>query len=453
MNAIKAMAIAAVFVSFSVPALSQDPRGRRPDIILIVTDDQGHHDVSRYGTPDLQTPHIDGIAAKGISLDRFYSNSSVCSPTRAALLSGKYPDRVGVPGVIRTHPENNWGYLKAGTRLLPAILSANGYHTGLVGKWHLGLESPNTPTEQGFDYFKGWLGDMMDDYWEHKRHGINYMRHNTEIINPEGHATDLFTDWAIDFIRENHKKEKPFFLCLTYNAPHTPVQPPEEWLRKVKARHPGLPEKRAEFVALIEHLDDGIGKVLEALEEQQADRNTLVIFTSDNGGYLPSLANNGPVRNGKGSMYEGGLLVPAFVSWPGHIPAGSRSSRAAISMDLSPTILEIAGIQPGAYGFDGVSILPELLSPGKGKEEARTLYFTRREGGPQFGGESIYALRKGKWKLVKNTPYSPLELYDLESDPKEEKELRDQFPEVFRSLQKELMIHIQEGGQSPWQKE
>src|SRR5690606_13422882 len=150
--------------------------------------------------------------------------------------------------------------------LLPEVLKNQGYHTALIGKWHLGLELPNTPNERGFDYFHGWLGDMMDDYVLKRRHDSNYMRKNHQIIDPPGHATDLFTEWSVNYIKERAKEKQPFFLYLAYNAPHFPVQPPEEWLKKVQARKPNITEKRAKLVAFIEHLDDGIGQVINALK-------------------------------------------------------------------------------------------------------------------------------------------------------------------------------------------
>jgi len=156
----------------------------KPNILLIVSDDQGYHDVSYYGTKDIRTPNIDLICESGIRFDNFYANSPVCSPTRASLMTGLYPNNAGVPGVIRTHSNNNWGFLREDVNILPKELNNLNYNTALIGKWHLGLESPNTPNERGFKYFHGWLGDMMDDYWNHLRHGINYMRLNDEIIKP-----------------------------------------------------------------------------------------------------------------------------------------------------------------------------------------------------------------------------------------------------------------------------
>jgi arylsulfatase A-like enzyme len=204
------LAVGVAVVSASYISISTDaPKATLPNILLILTDDQGYHDVAYYGTKDLQTPNIDQITREGMRFDNFYANSTVCSPTRAALLTGRYPDYVGVPGVIRTRSEDSWGYLDPKARLLPARLKKAGYQTALIGKWHLGLESPNTPNEHGFDYFQGWLGDMMDDYWTHRRHNINYMRKDKQTIDPQGHATDLFTQWSVDYIKKQAKSQRP----------------------------------------------------------------------------------------------------------------------------------------------------------------------------------------------------------------------------------------------------
>lgn len=437
-----------------------------PNILLILTDDQGYHDVSYYGTKDIKTPVMDNIAKTGMRFDNFYANCPVCSPTRAALLTGRYQDHVGVPGVIRTHPEDNWGYLDPKAQLLPTLLKKAGYHTAIIGKWHLGLESPNTPTERGFDYFHGWLGDMMDDYYKHRRHDINYMRENARTIDPPGHATDLFTQWSVDYIKEraglrsaktgsakagSTKTKNPFFLYLAYNAPHFPVQPPTDWLQRVREREPDIPAKRAELVALIEHLDHGIGQVIEALKETGQYENTLIIFTSDNGGHLPSLANNGPIRDGKQSMYEGGLRVPTAIAWPGKIKPGTVSGQVNLTMDLFPTLLEVAGVRSDR-AIEGRSFLNTLLGESPNAEPDRSLYFTRREGGADYVGQCSYALRLGDWKLVKNKPFQPLELFNLKDDPRETKDVSKANPEIYQQLNRLLMARIQEGGKVPWQK-
>ena len=426
------------------------PQERPPNILLILTDDQGYHDVSYYGTKDIKTPNIDEIATNGMRFDNFYANCPVCSPTRAALLTGRYQDYVGVPGVIRTYPENSWGYLDTNATLLPEELKTAGYHTALIGKWHLGLESPNTPTERGFDYFHGWLGDMMEDYVTHRRHGINYMRLNDQKIDPEGHATDLFSRWSADYIHKQAEDDRPFFLYLAYNAPHFPIQPPQEWLDKVKKREKGIDHTRAELVAFIEHMDDGIGQVIEALKKSGQFDNTIIIFSSDNGGHLPSKANNGPLRDGKQSMYEGGLKVPTCISWPGTIQSGSISQQQHLTMDLYATLLDLAGVEPG-NPIEGRSFLIELKGT-SGTFPDRPVYFTRREGGTRYGGQSIYAVRLGDWKLLQNTPYDAYELYNLKDDPKEQNNLITKEKEKYQELNKLLMKHIQIGGQVPWQK-
>jgi len=438
----------------SQPATQNAASGARslpPNILVILTDDQGYHDVSYYGTKDLRTPNMDQIAKDGMRFDNFYANCPVCSPTRAALLTGRYQDYVGVPGVIRTQADNSWGCFDPKAQTLPTALKQADYHTAIIGKWHLGLESPNTPNERGFDYFHGWLGDMMDDYVAKRRHGINYMRRDQQTIDPAGHATDLFTQWSVDYINERSKTNKPFFLYLAYNAPHFPVQPPADWLEEVQKREPGLPPKRAQLVAFIEHLDDGIGKVIKALKESGQYDNTLIIFSSDNGGHLPSLANNGPTRDGKQSMYEGGLRVPTAISWPGKIKAGAISGQVNLSMDLFPTLLEAAGIKADK-NIEGRSFFNVLMGETPAAEPNRPLYFTRREGGREYAGQCSYALRLGDWKLVKNTPFQPLELFNLKADPLETKDLAADQPKVFAQLSAELMLHIQRGGRVPWQK-
>ena len=422
----------------------------KPNILLILVDDLGYGDLSSYGAENLRTPHIDNLVASGVKFENFYANCPVCSPTRASTMTGRYPDMVGVPGVIRTHPMSNFGCLSSNAVMLPETLKPAGYDTAIVGKWHLGLESPNTPNERGFDHFHGFLGDMMNDYYTHRRHDINYMRLNHQVIDPEGHATDLFTDWSVDYIKNQAKSERPFFLYLAYNAPHTPIQPPEEWLQRVKEREPGIDEKRAKLVALIEHMDDGIGKVMGALEESGVCENTLVIFTSDNGGQVNVGASNGSLHGGKGQMYEGGIKEPMCAVWPGRIEPGSRSSRVALTMDLFPAICEAAGVDFD-HEIDGQSILPDMFGKPHAGQDERALFWVRREGGQSYGGQSFYAVRCGDWKLLQNTPFEPLKLYNLADDPQEERPL-DSTHKQYQILFDELQKHIMRTGAVPWQK-
>jgi arylsulfatase A-like enzyme len=266
-----------------------------PSFVVILTDDQGHADASAWGGTDVRTPHIDRLAAEGMHFSRMRANGTVCSPTRAALLTGRDADRAGVPGVIRTAPHDSWGRLAPDAVLLPALLGRAGYHTALVGKWHLGLEAPDTPTARGFHHVHGFLGDMMDSYTTHRRHGHNYLRLGDTVIEATGHATDVFTDWAIAYLRDRATRPaQPFFLYLAYNAPHFPIEPPAEWVARVTARAPDMPALRAKAVAFDEHLDASIGRVLQALDETGLARDTVVVFTSDNGGSLPHGQRNDP---------------------------------------------------------------------------------------------------------------------------------------------------------------
>lgn len=420
-----------------------------PNFLIIFTDDQGYGDVSTYHSSDCHTPNIDRLASEGMLFNNMRANCTVCSPSRAALLTGRFPDRVGVPGVIRTKPENSWGYLASGVPTIGDRLRKGGYHTAVIGKWHLGLESPNLPNERGFDFFHGFLGDMMDSYTTHLREGHNYMRRNTEVIDPAGHATDIFADWASDFIRTRATQEQPFFLYLAFNAPHFPIEPPAEWLAKVKQRSPELDEQRALNVALVEHLDDRIGHVLSTLKTAGLDENTVVAFCSDNGGSLPHSQNNDPWRDGKQSHYDGGIRVPFMIRWPGHVQAGSRSDYVGMNFDLFPTFIELAGLESDPQ-VDAISLVPILQ--GGTVDRPRDLYFVRREGGADYGGKSYEAIIRGDWKLLQNTPYSPLELYNLKQDPGESTNLMGQAPQVARELATSLRAHIQAGGATAWQR-
>jgi arylsulfatase A-like enzyme len=422
-----------------------------PNVLLIVVDDLGYADLGVLGSKDMQTPHLDQLYADSVRLNQYYANCPVCSPTRAAILTGCYPDRVGVPGVIRTHAKDNWGYFAPFGKTLPGIMQEHGYDTAAIGKWHLGLRQENHPMSRGFDSFEGFLGDMMDDYYNHRRHGNNYMRSDRDEIDPKGHATDLFSDWAVDFVRTKSSRRfpKPWFLYLAYNAPHTPIQPPDDWLKKVKQREPGINPKRASLVALIEHMDAGIGRVVNTLQDAGLSENTLVIFSSDNGGQLSAGASNGPWRDGKQSVYEGGLRVPTCAVWPGQIAAGTRSRQVAVTMDLFPTICEAADAE-WKQTIDGQSILPTLLGQ-ESLDVERDIFFHRREGNLRYAGLTIQALRRGDWKLVRNSPFAPIELYNLKDDPREQRDLSKQKPKVFREMSSALRAHTQRGGAVPWQ--
>lgn len=421
-----------------------------PNVLLIFADDHGYGDVSVHNGPSIQTPNLDRIASEGVRFTQFYANSSVCSPSRASLMTGRYPDRAGVPGVIRTHANNSWGYFRQDAITLPSMLKQKDYRTALIGKWHLGLEPENHPCRRGFDHFHGFLGDMMDDYYTHLRHDINYMRHGFEPIDARGHATDLFTDWSIEFLKAQAHSSQPFFLYLAYNAPHTPIQPPADWVERIREREPDISPQRAKYIALVEHMDAGIGRVLDTLVETEQLSNTLVIYTSDNGGDMRVGAHNGPLRGQKGDMYEGGIRVPACAMWPGYIPEGYITEQVAMLMDLYPTVCEVAGI-PSSHDIEGRSIWQTLQGEPQDFSE-RVLYWLRREGGQRFLGQCQHAIRRGEIKLLHNSPFEPLELYNLGNDPLETTDEAQPQAERFREMSQLFQMEMQQAGSVPWQR-
>lgn len=422
---------------------------RFPNVVVILGDDHGYGDISIHKGPQIQTPNIDRIAENGMRWTQFYANSSVCSPSRAALMTGRYPDRVGVPGVIRTHFDNSWGYFSRDAVTLPSMLKQKGYHTSLVGKWHLGLEPENHPCERGFDYFHGFLGDMMDDYYTHLRHDQNYMREEMATIDPRGHATDLFTEWAVEVIRGHAHSPQPFFLYLAYNAPHTPIQPPEDWIERVRQREPHASADRVKYAALVEHMDAGIGRVLDMLEKTGQLAHTLVIYTSDNGGQLNVGATNGALRGGKGQMYEGGIRVPACAMWADGIEAGTVCDDVAMLMDVFPTACEVAGVSVD-HEIEGVSLLP-MLRGEKRDFSNRVMYWVRKEGGPGFLGLNQHAVRRGDIKLLHNGPFERPELYDLSCDPREASDRANARGSLFREMGRLLQAEMQKNGSVAWQ--
>ena len=426
-----------IFISKSVH--SQE----KPNIIFILADDLGYGDLSSYGAKDIQTPHIDSLAKTGIKFTNAYANSTVCSPSRAAILTGNYPDWVGVPGVIRDNPDNTWGNLKNELTTLPESLQELNYQTALIGKWHLGYTSPDLPNNRGFDYFKGFVGDMMDDYYTHKRNGLNWMRENEKEIDPEGHATDLFTEWTIEYLNKKSTNKEPFFLFLTYNAPHDPVQPPTVWLDKIKHREPMVSLKRQKLIALIEHLDYNIGKVITQLKQQNLYDNTIIIFTSDNGGALQYGASNWPLSGGKGDLLEGGIKIPCIVKLP-YQTSAIKSDEKFLLMDFYPTLIKLAGgeIDTALPSTEIKAINQQVTN------DNRYMVWMRREG-HKFGGRMYYAISDGEYKLVQKNPFSPYQLFNLLQDPKETIPIENS--EKSTILKKNLMKHVQKSGEISWQ--
>jgi arylsulfatase A-like enzyme len=259
----------------------------------------------------------------------------------------------------------------------------------------------------------------------------------------------VFTDWAIEYLASRKGRPEPYFLYLAYNAPHAPIQPPQDWLDRVNQRERGISAKRAKLVALIEHMDAGVGRFMAALKAGGQLENTLVVFVSDNGGELETGASCGPLRGGKGQMYEGGIRVPMCAVWPGLIAPGSRSERVGMTADLFATVCDAAGVRPQA--IDGVSLLADMM--GKAQQPPqRDLVWVRREGGTMYAGREFYAFRRGDWKLLQNAAFQQYELYNLANDPEEKHDLSKSEPKLYSELIAALMLHVQRAGRTPWQR-
>jgi arylsulfatase A-like enzyme len=433
--------ILGAFLGISLPAQpAGNKANKEANILLIMADDLGYGDLSVMGGTDVQSPNIDQLFLDGLTFTDFYANSSVGSPTRASLLTGRYPGLVGVPGAIRADQNNSWGHFNCDFTLATHFEKA-GFTTALIGKWGLGFESPNLPNERGFDLFMGLLGDQMDDDYNHLHNRKNFMRFNNNEINPPGHATDLFSNWAADFIRREASDKKPFFLYVAYNAPGFPVQPPEDWLEKVRKRQPEMSLERAKIVAAIEHMDAGVGRIIDALDESNQLKNTIIIFTSDNGGSLSAGASNGNLRGGKQDLYEGGIRVPACLFWKEKIKKSSMCHQIAMTMDIFPTLCRLAELPMTPHSIEGKSLAGCIY-----KDEPfigeRTLFWVHLEGG-EHNGRAYYAARKGPYKMVQNHPDEDFRLYNLTTDPHEQIPLR-QSSEYYKSLHDTLIRHIQE---------
>lgn len=405
-----------------------------PNIVLIVADDLGYGDVGCYGSTINWTPRIDALAASGVRFTDFHSAGPMCSPTRAAMLTGQYQQRFGrlFDSAISGVRDSERG-LPHKALTIAELLKQKGYATACFGKWHLGYKPPWLPTSQGFDVFRG-LGSGDGDFHTHiDRSGNEDWWYNDQIEMVEGYTTDLLTRYSIDFI-EAHR-DKPFFLYVPHLAIHFPWQGPNDppHRRKGNSYHddkwgviPDPANVQPHVRAMIQSLDESVGRIIAALQQRKLDRNTLVIFTSDNGGYLTygklfrNISSNGRLRGAKGQLYEGGHRVPTIVSWPGKI-APAVTHAIAHSTDLLPTITTLAGIDGKSYSTDGVDLGP-LLFHGKALPD-RMLFWRAR---------TQRAVRNGPWKLYQNGKRT--ELYSLDDDISEEHDISKDEPELVKRL-------------------
>lgn len=405
----------------SAASVRMEAAQTRPNIIVIVGDDLGWGELSVQGfTKDIPTPHLDSIAQNGVRFTNGYVSCPVCSPTRAGLITGRYQQRFGHefnPGPEEQSADTFGLPLSEAT--LPSLLKKAGYDTGMVGKWHLGYRPEYHPLRRGFDEFFGFLGGAHP-YLDPGSRAAPILR-GTEKVEEKEYLTDAFTREAAAFVSK--KRAAPYFLYLTYNAVHNPLESTGNYL----TRFPSIPEgKRRTFAAMLSAMDDGVGTILKSLRESKQLDNTLLFFISDNGGpTLQTTSGNGSLRGYKGQTLEGGIRVPFMAQWPGRIAAGRTESAPAISLDIFPTALSAAGTPPTS-NIDGVNLLPRLARGAKPvPAEQRSLYW-------RFGAQA--ALRRGDWKLVRQGADDPWQMYNLSTDIGESKDLAPAEPERLKSL-------------------
>ncbi len=419
--------------------------------MLILADDLGYGDLGCYGNQVNRTPHLDRLAREGLRFTDFHANGANCSPTRAALLTGRYQQQAGIEGALG---ENAPG-LRLREITLAERLGSLGYATGMFGKWHLGYFPTNGPSRQGFDRFVGHLHGATDYHSHVDKYGRMDWWHDTEPTVEMGYNTKLITDHSIRFVQD-HKSE-PFFLLVSHSAIHFPWMTPEDdSYRETGKRYEGAKDKIGPHAGnaiqpvvqrMIEELDASVGSIVQAIHQHQLDEQTLVFFTSDNGGIVRmagvpmnaenAISSNGPLRGQKHSLYEGGHRVPAIAWWPGKIIPKGELLATTMTMDLYPTLVELAskaqqqGGEPtpakAAYASDGVSLVQQLLDPHTPLAE-RTLFWRQ--------GDSR-AARWGNWKLV-SIHNGPFELFDLAADLAERTNLASTHPEIRQRLEREL---------------
>ena len=412
------------FLPMAAAALPAQP-ARRPNILVILADDLGYQDLGFQGSPDIRTPHLDRLAATGLRFTNGYVSHPFCSPARAGLMTGRYQHRFGHENNMVFDPADATTGLPLSETTLAEELARAGYATGLVGKWHLGAHPKFHPHKRGFQEMWGFIGGGHDYFHpgtpgDPDQHFIP-IEFNGKIVPEKEYLTTALGREAAAFVRRH--AHHPFFLYLAFNAPHTPLQAPQSYLRK----YPGIhdPDRRT-YAAMVTAMDDAIGETLDALREKGIEDNTLAVFLNDNGGPSGNASSNHPLRGTKRTLYEGGVRVPFVVRWPGSPLMGKTSDAPVTSLDVLPTALTAAGVKPRARTLDGVNLLPAL----EGKSPFavdRSLYWRT------FGGAGA-AMRDGNLKWVRDVGRGA-ELYDLASDPAEKNNLAAARPEEARRLQ------------------
>jgi len=416
---------AAAMAAGMAPSAMAQQAGRRPNVVLIITDDQGYGDLACHGNPHLKTPNLDRLHAESVRFTRFHV-SPVCSPTRACLMTGRYNYRTGV---IDTYQGRSM--MRPDEVTLAEMLAGGGYRTGLFGKWHLGDNYPMRCCDRGFQESLSHKGGGICQPSEPRNNTYfdTVLSRNGVETQSRGYCTDVFTDAAMEFIRAN--RENPFFVYLATNAPHVPLDVPPEYAQPY--RDAGLDEQTAKLYGMIANIDANVGRLMACLRELNLESDTLLIFMTDNGAQpiKDHPRHNAGVRGFKGGVYEGSLRVPFFIRWPGHVAAGRDVARFAAHIDITPTLLDVCGVTPPArVRFDGRSIAPLLANP-EAPWPDRTLFFQWHRGDVPEKYNNCAAITP-RFKLVNGR-----ELYDLDNDFAEEHDVAAEHPEVVERLRGE----------------
>jgi len=397
----------------------------KPNIVFFFADDMGYADLSCYGAPDVKTPRIDGLAREGVRFTNVYAMGPECTPSRTSILTGRYPQRVG--GLECAIGTGNVGRYDDAVRLsnqhdlgLPPVLATlapglkkSGYYNGIFGKWHLGYETKFSPLDQGFDQFIGFLGGNVEYFRHVELSDLPVYVSGRKPIQRKGYLTDLITKDALRFLDERAKnRDRPFFLYLPHAAPHFPFQGPDDDTGRLPTAEEWDRGKRANYIKMIERLDQGVGDVLDSLSDHGFGQNTIVVFASDHGAKQPGL--NTPFRDFKGTLFEGGIRVPLIIRWPGKIEPGTVSQQVGSLMDLTKSFLAAAGAEAPRQKLDGDDLIAHVVD---GKPDyPRTLYWRSRR-----GNRTWWAIRDGDWKYVRRNDDGNVDewFFNLKSDPGE----------------------------------
>jgi N-acetylgalactosamine-6-sulfatase len=434
--------LSAAMLVFGMAAHAAD----RPNIVFMLADDLGYGDLESFGAKDIKTPYIDSIARGGVRFTRAYSNGAECTPARTAILTGRYPQRAGgmecpigtgnvgrYDEAIRLRERNDLGLPPRMAVLAPGLKAA-GYATAVIGKWHMGYDLKFNPLDQGFDRFFGILGGNVDFYRHRELSNLPVFLRDREPIQREGYMTDLLRDEAVQFIREQPTGagRAPFFLFLSLTAPHFPFQPPHRPGDPMPTPEQWMKGTRENYREMVEHMDTAVGVVLAELEARGFEQNTLVVFTSDHGAMLPG--SNGPWRDFKETLFEGGIRTPVVARWPDRLPVGRVDDRPWTLMDLTASFLEVAGAKPPAgRGLDGHPVLADMIA--NRETPARDFFWRARR-----GDRTWRAVLSDSMKLVSSQEGGQRVewLFNLAADPYEENNLLAARPEVAAQLRERL---------------